>query len=777
MPRLIEFQGRRIELPDNATDDHVAQILAMPSAAEASGVPTPPGVTRFDVTPNAPPDLTTDATKAVPARNDSFGQSLKIGAQGVGSGMASLVGAPVDLATGAINLGIGATNMALGPREQQSMDPMVAGSSGPYIRPITQPFGGSESIKSAASSVASAFGAPPVAKDDMTPGQKLGYHIADLGTQFALPAAGMAAGAGGAASAVAPTFVGRTLDTLRQPYQAAPARTALGDAAGGVGAGAGVNAVEDNIAPDSPWKPLADIGAVLGGGVGGATAVGALEGIGKMLQSMWMNRRADVNVPKSEVTGRPFNEAETERAARAMQGAASNPATAAQNIRENSQALTNPSLPGEVPLSQGELPTSGLLSRDPGLVTAETGARTRGGAPFVERDQSVKAAAADRVGGLRDPDADPSVVTKFMEEKPKQLAADRDAEALPLLQQAESSGAQVNAQGVADLIDSKLAAAKRPPVRAALTEARKLLNKPGTDELDASVAGLYETRKAINDVIAGRGENSTGQFAKSELIEVRKALDAEIEKVSPEFGEYLKKYREGSEPINAYTDTPAAQSLASPKNNDIRNTAAEILNGRQYGAEQKAAEIDKLVSADPAAKKEWRNALIEVLTDKVTSTRQIGETHEVQAARLAKEFKDNEAILAAHLEPEEMNTLRQAHTLLGYFKEAEKRALTGSQTAERMAIPGWLQLATRHLYGDLKGGGIIKRFKLLMEVLPSNKSSAEEVMNMAWFDPGVAAYLLERPVRDHGASPRNVPLARWEALLAGSRESTAPEQK
>lgn len=45
MPRIIEFQGRRISLPDGATDDQVRQILmggAGPAAAPAAATPSPP---------------------------------------------------------------------------------------------------------------------------------------------------------------------------------------------------------------------------------------------------------------------------------------------------------------------------------------------------------------------------------------------------------------------------------------------------------------------------------------------------------------------------------------------------------------------------------------------------------------------------------------------------------------------------------------------------------------------------------------------------------------
>jgi len=121
----------------------------------------------------------------------------------------------------------------------------------------------------------------------------------------------------------------------------------------------------------------------------------------------------------------------------------------------------------------------------------------------------------------------------------------------------------------------------------------------------------------------------------------------------------------------------------------IRATSpAKLLNGG-YNAGRKLDEITVLVKNDAQARRGWKAAVAEVLTDKVQGSRNIGETPEIQFARLAKEFKDNEALLSKTFSPEEMNGLRQAHTILGYFKEAEKRATVGSDTAEKWSVPAW----------------------------------------------------------------------------------------
>ncbi|MGY4178375.1 hypothetical protein ACVIHH_003666 [Bradyrhizobium sp. USDA 4518] len=205
---------------------------------------------------------------------------------------------------------------------------------------------------------------------------------------------------------------------------------------------------------------------------------------------------------------------------------------------------------------------------------------------------------------------------------------------------------------------------------------------------------------------------------------------------------------------------------------DPRDVASKLLNDK-YSAGKKLDEINALVGHDEAARRGWKAAVAEVLANRVQGTRQVGETPEVQFARLAKEFKDNEGLLTKTFDPEEMSNLRQAHKLLEYFKEAEKRSTVGSDTAEKLSIPGGVQLAIRHLYGDLRGGGVIKRFKLLLDLLPSNKQNVDEIVHMAWFNPDVAAYLLERPIKNADVPGHNVNLRRLMAAANASRESGA----
>lgn len=193
---------------------------------------------------------------------------------------------------------------------------------------------------------------------------------------------------------------------------------------------------------------------------------------------------------------------------------------------------------------------------------------------------------------------------------------------------------------------------------------------------------------------------------------------------------------------------------------------AEGVLGDPYGGTDRMAKVADVMSADPEARRGFKAATTDVLKRKVTGTKPAGEgEYEVSFAGLAKQFKDNEEALAKVYSPEEMNTLRRVHKLLGYFKGAESRATTGSQTAENMLMMSAgdqmlagpvgksFELAAKHFYGNLEGGGIARRFKLMVGLLPSSRYAAREIVHQAWFNPELAAYLLGKPVRNFKALP------------------------
>lgn len=742
MTRIINFENREISVPDDATDDEIRTII------EGSSAPAPVASQRDKVDWNGP-FKNAPIEQMQPSMAENAINAIKLSLQATGRGLANVAAAPVDLPHAVTNLGINAANET---GKFFGFDPQIPRADIPWLPPgQTQ----GESFQNYAGGIADAFGFDRVTPEEQTSGEQLLGKMQEFATASAVPGAIISKFAPAAkADIVAGTAKPSIGNTLVKPYLERPAAAIGRDAGAGAGAVVGDETTKEYVSDN----PLARLVGSLVGGVGGSMVAGGVQSVPRVLDAARAKVRVDKNIPLNPETGKAYTQAQSNLAARATQTAASDAPTAATNLKANADELTNAGVPREA------MPSSGNLSEDVGFGVLERGFRNRDPALFIERDQAVKGEAARRVDALRDPNADQSAVARGVESAERSLDMTRDAEALPLLKQAEASGAVVDAQPVADLIDAKLATAKRPPVRAALTEARKMLNVPGGDVLDTSVSGLYETRKAVNDVINGRGENPTGRYASKELIEVRDALDAAIEKVSPEFGQYLKKYRDASEPLDAYKPGTPAATLAEAK--DVREVAEKILS-RKWSGGKELDEIQSAIKGDPEAEGGLKAAFADVLTSRVTNTKTVDGSYEASYAALAKQFKANEDIISKVFSPAEMRDLRLAHKLLGYFKQGEMRATSGSDTAEKMlrmskgdqVMSGPLgrsvELVMKHFYGNLEGGGIMRRFKLMVALLPTERHAAQEIAGMAFHNPEVAAYLLGKPLRNISAVPTN----------------------
>lgn len=887
-----------------------------------------------------------------PSAPPSALHSLAVGAQGVGKGLVDTVLAPVDLVAGLQNIITAGINKVAGTKI-----PMATPAS-KMVERIAEPFS--------------------ISEKDMSRGEKLGYDINRFGTQGLGMGAMLAARAPQVAASVtsSPTAGGRMLDTLARPYKDAPARTVVGDTIGGAGAGVAVNAAD--AIPEHPaggdWvKHTANVVAPLAGGIGANAAQGVVEGLGGMLKNAakraFTSAPADIPLSPNKT---PYGHAEVDRAATTLQaGATGSPKAIAQDIRENAAELTNPKLGGESPVDASALPTSGLLSRDPGLVTLEAGSRSRSAPEFIQRDQNVKEAAATRIDSLRDPEADLGAVFRRAEQNRNERmnAADatvkqRSDEVTNLNLGAQEQGAEFGAIANTDFKSNASRRLDRTIVNDGYVPARAEKNRqfdtaPGRIEqlpADDVFAAIDRLRAGTNPLapmgqqlpgelvnrlerlrprmVDGENVGGAGTASGADLADVRKYLSFAQNKAqkdgnfdlasnvgqlraainrtlndAPGYAEANANYRSfadryrpspgdeaakftkeldrsgnidglpnrgstppsvtaqrflsgpetsavlqrlldgapnaaiGHEAVRDYLRSDFAMKALNPDGTlnpaksaswanhnasvlaafpnvqrefnsitvaakrgqqlsadarasleqaraslkvteadidrsavgtlirkDPRDVASKLLTGG-YGSEKRLDEIIALVKHDVPARRGWKAAVAEVLTDKVQGSRMVGEAPEVQLSRLSKEFKDNEALLAKTFSPEEMNGLRQAHKLLGYFKEAEKRGTSGSNTADKWNVPGWAQLAVRHFKGDLAGGGLIKRFKLLLEQLPTNRQSADEIVQMAWFNPDVAAYLLERPIKNANVPAYNINLRRLIAADNGAREN------
>lgn len=975
MPQIIDFEGQQHEFPDDFTPADIQRALAsVPAPAVAPAAPAAPAAAptpglgaqnaaqsgRLYVSPETPQRIDRPAS-LLPSSVGGAVRDFTVGAQGVGKGIGDIVTGPFDLAAGAQNLITGGVNKLLGT----NIAPAIPASK----------------LLEKATSVL-----PGIDPATMSTAEKLAYDVNRFGTQAVGTGAMLAARAPSVAVATtrSDTAVRRVLDHMSRPYTEAPARTLVGDTIGGMGSGVAVNAADDFVpehaAVGDTWpKAIANALAPVVGAIGANSLQGTAEGIAGLIKNIAAKSfgSASAPIPLNPTTRAPYSTADVYRAAAKIQGSASGaPRALAQDIRENAAALSRPTEEGASPLQSSAMPTSGLLSRDPGLIAAEQGARLKSAPDFIKRDQNVKSAAAERVEAMRDPEADLGAVMRRAAQAREQrmgaaendlLQRDEANRALDRIRadQGEPFGALANSEAKANAsrrLDEALVDRTYIPARAeknrlfdsapgradelpaddifgAIDRIRARANDlaPGTLPADfmrrldalrpqmvehplesgqmvnvggpgtanggdladlrkfigpaqerAQVSGNYDLadnlaalRRAVNRTIedapgyseananygqfAGRfrpeRNDETARFTR-ELDRGGQSPDGELNRgatppsatadrflASPEKAASLTRTLEGSpaapdahaalrdylrsdfarSALNADGTVNSIRANAWARNNgdvlaqfpavrvefddiaaaarrgeqmsaqaradldaartarkateaeidrsavgtllreDPRDVAQKLLGGK-YDAGAKLDEVNAIIKNDPQAARGWKAAVSEVLADKVQGTRQVGETLEVQFARLAREFKDNEALLAKTFSPEEMNNLRQAHKILSYFKEAEKRATVGSDTAEKLNVPGWAQLAVRHFKGDLAGGGLIKRFKLLLEMLPSSKQNADEIVHMAWFDPNVAAYLLERPVKNPNVPQYNIDLRRLIAAANASRE-------
>ena len=354
---------------------------------------------------------------------------------------AEMLGLPVDLATGAINLGVRGVNAgarALGYAPQQTAPDQPAPD---LIPQITDPVGGSASIKRAMGWI----GANPDDVQATSTGQEIARGIGGGAVSAILPAAGIVPGLvrmGAIAAKTAPAV----LDFAG--HLSAP-NALLGAASGGAGA-AGASMVPD------PYKPVA--GLVAGVGSVGAGA-GAVMGLRSAVRAVG-DYRARVN-PLFDMAGQPITAADGTSINMLTPNddtAEARPLRASPNQARRVGArllrrASNPSAVREALWMQGPpviggAPTTAQLTRDPGLLAAERGvskAVPDAQGPFLARAAGENDARVRRLQAIG-AGADPAAVPAELQGQASAADAGRatDLEALK-----QRSAAGVDAASVA----------------------------------------------------------------------------------------------------------------------------------------------------------------------------------------------------------------------------------------------------------------------------------------------------------------------------------------
>lgn len=681
---------------------------------------------------------------------EEFGRGLQLGVQATGRGFADLAGAAGDLSTGATNLALAGvdnlTELILGDAAPDALDYRFAPS------PV-----GSDAIASAATQASEAAGFDLIDKAEMTPGERIRYEMGRFGTSALAGGAALSAKAAPFLDDLASTarITGQPATTAQnvarvalEPYATAPTRVVAGDMAAGAGAGAGVGAVNEYTPEDSPYRPLASFFASLLGGLGGAGALKlAADGVPAAVQTV-TGRAKDWTLPLPADGSGPITKRIADAAARVAQGMATDLPKARATLAENLSKFPTPGAPKPGPMT---------LTEDLGLRGLERGYRNSKDPALTARleaqDQGAMDYATDRLLSILDEGADQSGTLEAIRARPGELRAARDEAALPILRAAQEAGVTVDAQPVADLLDAAMIGPKRPEVLRALQTARDSLNVAGTGDLDSTVAGLYESRKAINDLIDGRSESNTGQFAKAELIAARKALDEAIVKAAPEFREYLDTFRAGSRPLDVFEGSTARNLLNTEA--DLRNVASRILSPSRYGTEREMADVLQMIGDNPEAKRGWRAAVADVLVDRVTRNRAGEEINPGQVVSVYNQHRDK---LASVFSPEDMKALDEVHNLVRLLGQPQSAARTPNLSVNHVTDPISIVQA-----GLLASGRdmitttmIVARLNFAARFLGLSKLTTphkvNEVLTRMQFDPDLATAILSRPVSE-GTGP------------------------
>jgi hypothetical protein len=302
---------------------------------------------------------------AAPTREDAR-RYASIHGEALLNAPASILGLPVDVATGLINLGLRGVSMATGGNRAE----------------IEGAFGGSQFNREQVQRLVEAAGGEMVPRSEMTPEERLGSTLTQLAAEQFAVGSGLATRVGGAAQrSLAPgvqarrvgddaSVTGLVLDEMALPYSQSPITQTIIDAGAVAGTGVALEGASSLVPEDSFFQPyIAILGSVAGGSIGSLFAKGPRAtgvAIAESLPDTQLLPTLDANstVPGLNAT---YTRGDVNEAARRIQGMASNPQEAAIRLGAALEGFYYPE--GFTP------PSAATLTEDPGLISLEAGVR------------------------------------------------------------------------------------------------------------------------------------------------------------------------------------------------------------------------------------------------------------------------------------------------------------------------------------------------------------------------------------------------------------------
>jgi hypothetical protein len=340
------------------------------------------------------------------------------------------------------------------------------------------------------------------------------------------------------------------------------------------------------------------------------------------------------------------------------------------------------------------------------------------------------------------------------------LSSPEKAKALQRVLADSPAGAQGNA-AVRDYLLSDLAGSGVLDSRSGLVRPDRL--KAWRDRYGAQLDALPGFKEEVNGLLsrAEKGERVSGGLAKS------------IRDAQSKFRESERAAGRAERDIEAAINKSALSSVIDA---DADRAVFSIMRDPD-SSQKKIDELLRLTQNNTDARDGLKASVADYFASKVSGVapQNVSEgTQSINFAQLTKEFERHRPTLAKLYSPEEMNNLQQAQTVLAPLAKRAQQATEGSQTAERsQSFLRALEAGFKLYFGMLKGGGLTRTAKLILEQLNDGSAqAAERLIARAMFDPALAKQLLTANVKPPAGALRGPATGRLLRVGEVARQTT-----
>jgi hypothetical protein len=318
-------------------------------------------------------------------------------------------------------------------------------------------------------------------------------------------------------------------------------------------------------------------------------------------------------------------------------------------------------------------------------------------------------------------------------------------------------------------------------IAARVTDPAKLKNAV-RDYFAASAARTVREDGTISATAlrAWRDRNAAALSKWPDIRDEFNALARKADSTDAKVSGLAKAMREKQEAFNGTAKDVKEMALSPFLDQEPKKAVAAILNGKDPEVQMRA--VLQRIGKDKAARDGLKDALSEHLYDRVTGSNAAAgqEGVAVSASKMLNQIDRFGSVLKQVYTSEEMGTIERVQRTLRDMQATAVRAGRGSTTVDRFAAAkNSIEALIRLKHGALEGGSIVKRFRLMLNMIPgvSTEEKVNRVLLTAAFDPQLAADLLRRPPQPEGMKLFATQISNRMAALAGLREEFDDDQE